>query len=221
MKLNTNNIKTNWKEFIELELSKPYLSHIDTMICASTQPVFPPINDVFNAFNFFDIEDTKIVIFGQDPYHGEGEANGLAFSVNKGIKTPPSLGNIFKKIHKDFGITRTNTDLSDWAQQGVLLLNTTLTVEKDKAASHSNYGWINFTEAVIKKLNENSNPIFFILWGSHAQSLEKFIDVSKHQIVKSCHPSPLSANRCGFFDTSTFRDMEKFLMDNYKIQFKW
>ncbi len=221
MKLNTNKIKTNWKDFINLELSKPYLVEIDSKITSSIQPIFPPINDVFNAFNFFDIEDTKVVIFGQDPYHGEGEANGLAFSVNHGIKTPPSLCNIFKKIHKDFGITRTDTDLNDWAKQGVLLLNTTLTVEKDKAASHASYGWIKFTEAVIKRLNNNNDPILYILWGNHAQALEKFIDVSKHKIIKTCHPSPLSANRCGFFETSTFFEMDKFLLENYKLKFKW
>ncbi len=221
MKLNTSNIKTNWKQFIDNELNKPYMQEIDNKLSNSAQPIYPPIDQTFRAFNFFDIQDTKVVIFGQDPYHGEGEANGLAFSVNHGIKTPPSLKNIFKKINADFNMQRTDTDLSDWAQQGFLLLNTTLTVQKDKANSHSKYGWINFTQAVIERLNTNSQPILFILWGNNAQSLEKFIDGTKHQVIKSCHPSPLSATRCGFFDNDTFIKINDFLKKNYNFQMKW
>ncbi len=221
MILNVDNIRTNWKEFIESELKKDYLSTIDSKLSSMSETFYPPVEKIFNAFNFFDIEDTKVVIFGQDPYHGDGEANGLSFSVDNGVKIPPSLRNIFKKINKDFNINRTNTDLSDWAKQGVLLLNTTLTVQKDVAGSHAKWGWTKFTENVIYQLNKNSKPIIFILWGTHAQSLENFIDSSKHKIIKSCHPSPLSATRCGFFDATTFKDIDQFLKDNYKLQFKW
>ena len=221
MILNAKNITTDWKDFIESELNKDYLKEIDNKLSQFHKTFYPPIDKVFNAFNFFNIEDTKVVIFGQDPYHGDKEANGLSFSVDSGIKIPPSLRNIFKKINSDFNINRTNTDLSDWAQQGMLLLNTTLTVYKDEPASHAKWSWINFTQAVIERLNQNKKPIVFILWGSHAQALEKYIDSSKHKIIKSCHPSPLSATRCGFFETTTFKEVDQFLKDNYKIQFKW
>ncbi len=221
MILSSKYLNTDWKSFVESELNKDYMKKIEEHISQSIEPVYPPMEKVFNAFNFFDIKDTKVVIFGQDPYHGEGEANGLAFSVNHGIKTPPSLRNIFKKINADFNLNRTDTDLSDWAKQGFLLLNTALTVQKDQANSHSNIGWINFTKAVTNQLNKNEQPILFVLWGNNAQSLEQYIDSTKHKIIKSCHPSPLSAKRCGFFDAPTFIDINNFLKNTYNFSMKW
>lgn len=221
MILSTKHLSTDWKAYIDLELKKDYFQSINQFLQECQDPIFPPVEKIFRAFSFFNIEDTRVVIFGQDPYHGEHEANGLSFSVNADIKTPPSLRNIFKKIEKDFAIKRINPDLSDWAQQGFLMLNTTLTVSKDKPASHAKIGWINFTKSIIHRLNNNNQPILFILWGNHAQSLAPFIDQSKHQIIASCHPSPLAATRCGFFDNDTFKLIDKFMLENYNCHVKW
>lgn len=178
---------------------------------AYAQPFcFPPKEQLFNAFHLAPYPSVKVVIIGQDPYHGEGEANGLAFSVNSGIRIPPSLRNIFKELKSDLGIARTNTDLSDWAQQGVLLLNTTLTVTKDKPLSHENFGWEKFTDFVIQKIALKETPVVFILWGKYAQKKKLLIPQKHHLIIESAHPSPLGAHR-GFWDSKPFSKANAFL----------
>jgi uracil-DNA glycosylase len=178
---------------------------------AYAQPFcFPPKEQLFNALHLAPYPSVKVVIIGQDPYHGEGEANGLAFSVNSGIRIPPSLRNIFKELKSDLGIARTNTDLSDWAQQGVLLLNTTLTVTKDKPLSHENFGWEKFTDFVIQKIALKETPVVFILWGKYAQKKKLLIPQKHHLIIESAHPSPLGAHR-GFWDSKPFSKANAFL----------
>jgi len=174
--------------------------------------IFPEEPLIFNAFNLCSFENTKVVILGQDPYHGKGEANGLAFSVNEGIKIPPSLRNIFKELkneYPDFN-TKRSTDLSDWAQQGVLLINSVLTVEKDKPASHKHYDWELFTNFIISLISKEKKNLVFILLGKYAQNKINLIDSQKHIVLKSAHPSPFSANR-GFLGTNIFKDSNQIL----------
>ena len=181
---------------------------------------YPEYNNIFNAFNSLKYDDVKVVILGQDPYHGEGEAHGLAFSVRDGVKIPPSLRNIFKELNDDLGIKRTKTDLSDWELQGVLLLNTVLTVTKDSPGSHKDIGWQEFSDLVITKLNERKTPVVFVLWGNYAISKEKLITNPIHHIIKSPHPSPLSASR-GFFGSKPFSRINNYLENDYHYQIKW
>jgi uracil-DNA glycosylase len=174
--------------------------------------IFPEEPLIFNAFNLCSFENTKVVILGQDPYHGKGEANGLAFSVNEGIKIPPSLRKIFKELkneYPDFN-TKRSTDLSDWAQQGVLLINSVLTVEKDKPASHKHYDWELFTNFIISLISKEKKNLVFILLGKYAQNKINLIDSQKHIVLKSAHPSPFSANR-GFLGTNIFKDSNQIL----------
>jgi uracil-DNA glycosylase len=174
--------------------------------------IFPEEPLIFNAFNLCSFENTKVVILGQDPYHGKGEANGLAFSVNEGIKIPPSLRNIFKELkneYPDFN-TKRSTDLSDWAQQGVLLINSVLTVEKDKPASHKHYEWELFTNFIISTISKEKKNLVFILLGKYAQDKINLIDSQKHIIIKAAHPSPFSANR-GFLGSNIFKDCNQSL----------
>jgi uracil-DNA glycosylase len=174
--------------------------------------IYPPKNRIFHCFNFKDYEDIKVVIIGQDPYHEVNQANGLAFSVARGVRIPPSLVNIYKEAHDDVGIDiPRHGDLSAWARQGVLLLNTVLTVEDGKANSHKGKGWEVFTDHIIEKMNQRDKPLVFILWGRQAIDKEKMIDTSKHYIVKSVHPSPLSAHR-GFFGSKPFSKTNQFLI---------
>ena len=176
--------------------------------------VFPLRDDLFNAFKLTDYDNVKVVIIGQDPYHGEGEAHGLSFSVRAGVKIPPSLKNIYKELESDVGfIEPLFGDLTEWASRGVLLLNNTLTVIKDTPNSHSKLGWNYFTDEVIKKLNNSKNPIVFILWGNFAQTKEALINNPKHLIIKSPHPSPFSA-RHGFFGSKPFSKTNEFLIKN-------
>jgi uracil-DNA glycosylase len=174
--------------------------------------IFPKESNIFNAFNLCSFENTKVVILGQDPYHGKGEANGLAFSVNEGIKIPPSLRNIFKELKNEFPNFKLNrsADLSDWAQQGVLLINSVLTVEKDKPASHKHYEWELFTNFLISILSKEKKNLVFILLGKYAQDKINLIDPQKHIILKAAHPSPFSANR-GFLGTNIFKDSNQIL----------
>lgn len=174
--------------------------------------IFPEESLIFNAFNLCSFENTKVVILGQDPYHGKGEANGLAFSVNEGIKIPPSLRNIFKELkneYPNFDIKR-STDLSDWAQQGVLLINSVLTVEKDKPASHKHYDWELFTNFIISIISKEKKNLVFILLGKYAQNKINLIDSQKHIVLKAAHPSPFSANR-GFLGSNIFKDSNQSL----------
>lgn len=183
--------------------------------------IYPPKDYIFNALRLTSYKDTKVVIVGQDPYHGEGEAHGLSFSVQKGVKIPPSLKNIYKELYSDLGIVpEDNGDLSNWAKQGVLLLNSVLTVEKDKAASHRNIGWDALTDYIIKLLNLKEEPIVFILWGNFAKKKAKLITNPKHLIITSAHPSPLSASR-GFFGSKPFSKVNNFLVNNKLKPIDW
>ncbi len=181
--------------------------------------IYPLVDNVFNAFNFFDIEDTKVVILGQDPYINENQAHGLSFSVLNNIP-PKSLINIFKELETDLNIKRTNCNLSDWAEQGVLLLNTILTVNAKTSLSHEHFGWEEFTINTIKYINEKCNNVVFLLWGNNAISYAKYITNNSHHIIKSPHPSPLSAYR-GFFGSKPFSQINSFLMAKKNYNIKW
>ena len=186
-----------------------------------TTTVFPPKNYVFNALKLTSYQDTKVVIVGQDPYHGVGEAHGLSFSVQKGIKIPPSLQNIYKELYSDLGIPpHRDGELTKWAKEGVLLLNAVLTVEKDKPASHRNLGWELLTDYIIKVLNQKEEPIVFILWGNFAKDKKKYITNPKHLVLTSPHPSPFSANS-GFFGSKPFSKTNDYLIKNNKKPIDW
>ena len=174
---------------------------------------FPKYENIFNALKLTPYKDVKIVIIGQDPYHGEGEAHGLSFSVQEGVKFPPSLQNIFKELYNDLGIKNTKGDLTPWAKEGVLLLNSILSVEKDKPLSHKDLGWQLLTDHIIKLINLKEEPVVFILWGSYARSKKEFITNKKHLIIESAHPSPLSASR-GFFGSKPFSKANNFLKEH-------
>lgn len=212
----------DWDIVLKDEYEKEYFKKIKDVVRDeyNKKTIFPPANRVFYAFRMTPYKDVKVVILGQDPYHGVGEANGLCFSVNRGIKMPPSLKNIYKELYNDLGIERNDTDLSDWAKSGVLLLNSVLTVEKDKPASHKFVGWEEFTDSVIKKLNERKEPIVFILWGNFAKSKIKYITNPKHLILSSSHPSPFSVTQ-GFFGSRPFSKTNEFLKNNGMEEIKW
>lgn len=182
--------------------------------------VFPPREEIYTAFELTSFENVRVVILGQDPYHGERQSHGLAFSVNEGIKIPPSLRNIYKELEDDLGIKRTGGSLKDWAAQGVLLLNTVLTVDAHEANSHRGLGWEKFTDSVIKVVSEELENVVFILWGKPAQKKEALIDGSKHLIIKSVHPSPLSAYR-GFFGSRPFSRTNEYLEENGRTPVDW
>ncbi len=215
-------IGNDWDIILKEEYEKDYFLKIKDIVRNEykNKTIYPPANKVFYAFRETSYKDTKVVILGQDPYHGEGEANGLCFSVNRGITMPPSLKNIYKELYNDLGIIRTDTDLSDWAQSGVLLLNSVLTVEKDRPASHKYFGWEEFTDAVIQKLNEKETPVVFILWGNFAKSKMKYITNKNHLILTSSHPSPFSVNY-GFFGSKPFSKTNKFLKEHGLDEIKW
>ena len=201
------NIGNKWDEILNYEFHQPYYLRLREFLKKeySEQTIYPSMYDIFNAFKYTDFDDVKVVILGQDPYHGEGEAHGLAFSVKKGIAIPPSLRNIYRELHDSLGCYIPNNGyLEKWARQGVLLLNTSLTVRKDMANSHRNVGWEILTDKVIKALNEREKPVIFMLWGSNAKAKSMLIDRSKHIVLMSVHPSPLSANR-GFFGCNHFK----------------
>ena len=185
----------------------------------NSKTIFPLEQNIFNAFRCTPFSNVKVVILGQDPYHGTGEAHGLSFSVREGVPMPPSLANIFKELYDDTGIKRTKTDLTDWAYQGVLLLNSILTVEKDKPLSHSYLNWEKFTDVVIEKLSSRGNVIF-VLWGSFARSKKVLINTQKNYIIESVHPSPLSCYR-GFFGSKPFSKVNAILKKNGSEEIKW
>lgn len=215
-------IGNDWDNVLAEEYKKEYFLKIKELVRNEykNKIIFPPANKVFYAFRETSYQNTKVVILGQDPYHGVGEANGLCFSVNEGINMPPSLKNIFKELYDDLGIVRTSTDLSDWAKSGVLLLNSVLTVEKDKPASHKFIGWEEFTDSVIKKLNEKIEPVVFILWGNFAKSKIKYITNPRHLVISSSHPSPFSVNY-GFFGSKPFSKANAFLKKNDLKEIEW
>lgn len=215
-------IGNSWDTILKDEFKKDYFKKLSIFLNEEVKhkTIYPKSIDLFKALKLTDYNDVNVVILGQDPYHGENEANGLCFSVNHGIQTPPSLQNIFKELKRDLNITREDTDLSDWAKQGVLLLNTVLTVEKDKAFSHRGKGWEIFTDKIIEKLNEKDDPIVFILWGSAARSKKTLITNKKHMIVESAHPSPLSYYR-GFEGSKPFSKTNNLLKSVNKKKIKW
>lgn len=211
-----NLVGNNWDEILKEEYQKDYFKKIVLYInkAYKERPIFPPKNYILRALSLTDYDDVKVVILGQDPYHGVGEANGLAFSVNNGVKLPPSLQNIYKELKNDLGIPiSTSGDLTCWAKEGVLLLNSILTVEKDKPASHKDLGWEQFTDAIISKINMRDKPVVFILWGAFAKSKRNLITNPKHLVLESSHPSPFSCNY-GFFGSRPFSKANLFLINN-------
>lgn len=218
------NCGKNWNDFILKEFQKPYMQNLINFLESRYDlgaTVYPPLKDIFQAFSYTTFHNTKVVILGQDPYHGVGQAHGLCFSVRKGVKLPPSLQNIFKEINADLGIEFSGSgDLSHWAKQGVLLLNSVLTVEEGMAGAHQGKGWEEFTDNVIRLLNSREEPIVFVLWGSYAQKKGQIINNKKHLVLSSAHPSPLSAYR-GFFGNSHFSKINKFLRENSIKEIDW
>jgi len=216
-------IEASWKERLQDEFEKPYFSELIAFVRQeyNTGRVFPPGKFIFNAFDKCAFEQTKVVIIGQDPYHGIGQAHGLSFSVPEGVALPPSLMNIFKEIEADVGVKMSKKgDLTPWANQGVLLLNATLTVEMANAGSHQKRGWEAFTDAAIAALNAHREGLVFVLWGSYAQKQGEMIDPKKHLILKSTHPSPLSAHR-GFFGNHQFSKINEYLIKRGQTPIEW
>lgn len=219
----TVNIKNDWYDLLKDEFEKDYYKKLRTFLIEEYRhhTIYPNMYDIFNALNFTPYKDVKVVILGQDPYHGPHQAHGLSFSVQPDVKIPPSLVNIYKELHADLGCYIPNNGyLKKWADQGVLLLNTSLTVRAGEANSHRNIGWGTFTDKIIELLNQRQNPIVFILWGNNAISKEKFITNPQHYIIKSVHPSPLSASR-GFFGSKPFSKTNAFLIKNNKTPIDW
>ena len=216
-------IESSWKAVLQPEFDKEYFEMLTAFVRNEykTKLTFPPASLIFNAFDQCPFDKVKVVIIGQDPYHGDGQAHGLCFSVNDGVAFPPSLLNIFKEIERDLGKrTPTTGNLIRWAQQGVLLLNATLTVTAHMAGSHQGKGWETFTDAVIRKIAEEKEHVVFLLWGSYAQKKGDFIDSKRHLVLKSVHPSPLSAYR-GFIGNNHFSLANKYLADNGLPQIEW
>ena len=217
-------IEESWKNALASEFEKDYFIKLTDFVRSeymSGKTIYPEPKNIFNAFNLCPLSNVKVVIIGQDPYHEPGQAHGLCFSVQKGIELPPSLVNIYKEIEQDIGHKSiTNGDLSDWARQGVLLLNSTLTVLAHVAASHSGQGWETFTDAVIKAVNENRKNVVYMLWGSFAQKKADFVDNKNNLILKSAHPSPLSAYR-GFFGNHHFSQANEYLQQYGETPINW
>jgi uracil-DNA glycosylase len=216
-------IEKSWQEVLQTEFDKPYFENLVGFVKQeyASNTIFPPAGQIFNAFNTCPFNNVKVVILGQDPYHGPGQAHGLCFSVNDGIQFPPSLQNIFKEITSDLGIPAPKTgNLTRWAEQGVLLLNATLTVRASQAGSHQGKGWEEFTDAVIKTISEKAENVVFILWGSYAIKKKSLINTSKHFILTAPHPSPLSSYR-GFFGCKHFSQTNTYLTSKGKTPIVW
>jgi uracil-DNA glycosylase len=221
-------LHSSWQAVIGDEFEKPYMQALRDFLKqekTAGKVIYPPSPLIFNAFNHTPFEQVRVVIIGQDPYHGPNQAHGLSFSVPKGVDLPPSLQNIYKEIATDLGITmppkiNQSGDLTPWAEQGVLLLNATLTVEQAKAGSHQNKGWEQFTDAAIAALNQHREGLVFVLWGSYAQKKGAFIDDKKHLVLKSVHPSPLSAHR-GFFGNHQFSTINQYLIKQGQAPIDW
>ena len=215
-------INKKWDIILKDEFKKDYFRNLGCFVKSEYKKhiCYPKYSDVFNALRYTDYDQVKVVILGQDPYHGEGEAHGLSFSVHDDVRRPPSLNNILKELNSDLGIVRSGNELTDWAKQGVLLLNSVLTVVKDTPLSHKGKGWEIFTDNIIRYLNDRNEPIVFILWGSYARSKKELITNKKHFIIESAHPSPLSASR-GFFGSRPFSRANDFLVKNGISPIKW
>ncbi|MCP2044136.1 uracil-DNA glycosylase [Pontibacter sp. HSC-36F09] len=216
-------IEESWQKILQDEFEKPYFKNLVSFVKDeyTSQKVYPPGNQIFNAFEHCPFDQVKVVILGQDPYHGPNQANGLAFSVKDGVRIPPSLVNVFKEIKNDLGKDLPTTgNLERWAEQGVLLLNATLTVRAGDAGSHQKKGWEEFTDAVVRKVNDLKTGIVFMLWGAYAQKKGAFIDDSKHLVLKAAHPSPFAADR-GFFGTHHFSKANEYLKAQGKEPIDW
>lgn len=216
-------IGNDWDEKLNIIWQSPGFKNFYNIVMNEYEKkiIFPPKDHIFEALKLTSFANTKVVIVGQDPYHGDGEAHGLSFSVQKGIKVPPSLKNIYKELEEDLGIKpKEHGDLSNWAKQGVLLLNAVLTVEKDKAASHRNLGWERLTDYIIKVLNTKEEPVVFILWGNFAKEKSALITNPKHLILTSPHPSPFSANS-GFFGSRPFSKANQYLASHKEKTIDW
>ncbi len=217
-------IPLSWQQLLKIELAKPYFSELSTFVKEQYQEkqCYPPENQIFAAFEYCNLSQVKVVIIGQDPYHGKGQAHGLCFSVNDGIDNPPSLVNIFKEMTTDLDVAYPkNGDLTWWAKQGVLLLNATLTVQAHEAGSHQKKGWETFTDAIIKSISIREENVVFLLWGGYAKKKAKLIDASKHYVLESGHPSPLSANRGYWFGNKHFSKTNTFLKRKGLTQIDW
>lgn len=222
MEVKTPKIEVNWLKALQGEFAKDYFAKLKAFLEEEKQKfrLFPPGNLIFNAFNLTPFNEVKVVILGQDPYHGHGQAHGLSFSVPNGVKAPPSLVNIFKEINTDVGIPVPQTgNLTKWAEQGVLLLNATLTVRENQAGSHQNKGWETFTDAVIKTLSDQKEGLVFLLWGNYAKNKAVLIDHNKHLVLTAPHPSPLA--RGGFFNNKHFSKTNEYLKQHGKTPIDW
>lgn len=216
-------IEPSWKEALKEEFSKPYFAELKEFLLEekAKYAIYPPGSQIFNAFKLTPFDQVRVVLLGQDPYHGPGQAHGLCFSVPKGVPPPPSLVNIFKEIQKDLGIpVPTSGCLDKWARQGILLLNATLTVRANQAGSHQKKGWENFTNAVISKLSEKRAGLIFLLWGRFAQEKEALIDTNRHYVLKAAHPSPFSAYN-GFFGCRHFSKTNELLNKHGLEEIDW
>ena len=216
-------IEQSWKQRLQTEFDKPYFEQLTQFVRTEyqTRTIYPPARLIFNAFNLCPFDKVKVVIIGQDPYHGVGQAHGLCFSVQDGVQFPPSLRNIFKEIHDDIGTpVPFSGNLTRWAEQGVLLLNATLTVRADEAGSHQRRGWETFTDAVINAVASEKQNVVYILWGSYAQQKAAMVNRSQNLVLESVHPSPLSASR-GFFGNHHFSRANQYLIEHGKEPIVW
>lgn len=222
--MNAIRLEKNWLDRLEGEFDQPYMAELKSFLNHEKEKgkvIYPKGSEIFNAMNMTAFDDVKVVIIGQDPYHGEDQAHGLSFSVQKGIKIPPSLKNMYKEIEAEFGVKMpSHGNLTGWAEQGVLLLNATLTVEAAKAGSHQKKGWEKFTDAIIRSINEEREHVVFILWGSYAQKKGEIIDRKKHLVLEGPHPSPLSAHR-GFFGCGHFKKTNEYLEKHGEKPIDW
>lgn len=218
-------MELEWKQVLAEELQQPYMQSLRKFLRLEKQQkkiIYPPSAEIFNAFNTTPFSKVKVVILGQDPYHGVGQAHGLCFSVRRGVPLPPSLQNIYKELYSDLGVPPArHGELTRWAEQGVLLLNSVLTVEAGQAASHQGKGWETFTDAVIQVLNERREGLVFLLWGSYAHRKGRMIDTSRHRVLRAVHPSPLSANRGGWFGCRHFSQANQYLTAQGRSPIDW
>ena len=216
-------IPSDWKKILKENIQSHTFSNLNSFLTKELEQfeVFPPVNEIFSALKLTPYKNVKVVIIGQDPYHDDNQAHGLAFSVRKGVKIPPSLRNIYKELNDDLGCPIPNHGyLQHWAEQGVLMINTVLTVRAHHANSHTNKGWEDFTDGIIQSLNNHPEKIAFILWGKNAEKKTNIIDTEKHYIIQSAHPSPLSARR-GFLGSKPFSKVNNFLKANSKKEIDW
>ncbi len=216
-------IPDDWQEVLAAEFDKPYFTELRAFVEREREShtVFPPERDVFRALHLAPFDSVRVMVLGQDPYHDEGQAHGLCFSVRPGVPIPPSLRNIFKELHSDVGVPPPATGyLEKWARQGMLMINAVLTVRAHEANSHKGRGWEEFTDAVIQAVNHRNSPVIFVLWGNYARKKAKLIDTSRHRVIESAHPSPLSARR-GFFGSRPFSRINAILRETGRKEIDW